>query len=124
MNSCIRSHIRLNRRDFLVKTRWHLLPQPQSPLDLAGGTLILSWVQATSGLINPSISVCPGRELADASLWIAVALTLATMKIGKPLKPNGKEMQREEVVYSSGAIRWECISTTRLRLASLTGIHS
>ena len=53
-----------------------------------------------------SIRVCPGRELADASLWIVCALTLATMKIGKPFGAGGNELKPADIVYTSTMIRW------------------
>ena len=53
-----------------------------------------------------SIRVCPGRELADASLWIVCALTLATMKIGKPFGAGGSELKSADIVYTSTMIRW------------------
>jgi len=48
--------------------------------------------------------VCPGRELADVSLWISCVLAIATLNIGKPFDGNGKEMKQEDVVYTSTAI--------------------
>jgi cytochrome P450 len=60
----------------------------------------------------PSIRVCPGRELADASLWIICALTLATVNIGKSFGANGKELKPEDIAYTSTVIRWERIYKT------------
>jgi len=48
--------------------------------------------------------VCPGRELADASLWITCAIALATVNIGKPFDADGKEIKPEDVMYSSTVI--------------------
>jgi len=48
--------------------------------------------------------VCPGRELADASLWITCALTLATMKIGKPFGADGRELKPADIAYTSTMI--------------------
>ncbi|KAF9464219.1 cytochrome P450 [Collybia nuda] len=45
--------------------------------------------------------VCPGRYLADASLWIAVASLLATVTIKKVLDIDGREIT-PEVVFISG----------------------
>jgi len=47
--------------------------------------------------------VCPGRELADASLWITAAFTLATVNIGKPFA-DGKELKPKDVAYTSTMI--------------------
>ncbi|KAF9456704.1 cytochrome P450 [Collybia nuda] len=45
--------------------------------------------------------ICPGRHLAHASLWIAMASTLATMNITKKLDANGKEIT-PEIAFTSG----------------------
>lgn len=45
--------------------------------------------------------ICPGRHLADASLWIAVASILATITISKALDENGKEIT-PEVGFTDG----------------------
>ncbi|KAG6836286.1 hypothetical protein H0H93_009477 [Arthromyces matolae] len=48
--------------------------------------------------------ICPGRHLADASVWIAIACVLATFDIQKPIGPNGKEIT-PEVTLSNGITR-------------------
>lgn len=48
--------------------------------------------------------ICPGRHLADASLWIAMASVLATLNISKSLDNNGKEIT-PEVAFTSGITR-------------------
>ncbi|KAF9460615.1 cytochrome P450 CYP621A2 [Collybia nuda] len=45
--------------------------------------------------------ICPGRHLADASLWIAMVSVLATMDITKAVDADGKEVT-PEVAFSSG----------------------
>lgn len=40
--------------------------------------------------------VCAGRTLADASLWITVAQTLATFNIRKSVDETGQEIQPEK----------------------------
>ena len=36
--------------------------------------------------------VCPGQYLATASVWLAMATMLATLKISKALDDTGKEI--------------------------------
>ncbi|KAF9469506.1 cytochrome P450 [Collybia nuda] len=45
--------------------------------------------------------ICPGRYFADASIWIAAALVLATMDISMALDENGKEII-PELEFSTG----------------------
>ncbi|RDB17682.1 hypothetical protein Hypma_001256 [Hypsizygus marmoreus] len=45
--------------------------------------------------------ICPGRQLAHGSIWIAVASVLATMSISKAVGEDGKEII-PKVDYSSG----------------------
>ncbi|KAF9456706.1 cytochrome P450 [Collybia nuda] len=45
--------------------------------------------------------ICPGRYLADASVWIAIASVLATLDISKAVDSNGKEII-PEVAFTSG----------------------
>ena len=37
--------------------------------------------------------ICPGRHLADASLWIAMAKLLAMFEISKPLDSHGNTIE-------------------------------
>ena len=110
MRTRSRSHSYLNPRDSSIKTIWHL-PQTRSSLALADGTLVICTGIGSNYLGSdcPSISVCPGRELADASLWITFALALATMNIGKPFNADGNELKQEDIVYTPTVIRWERI---------------
>ncbi|KAG5642591.1 hypothetical protein DXG03_002515 [Asterophora parasitica] len=39
--------------------------------------------------------ICPGRHLADASIWIAIASILAAVKISKAIDEDGKEITPE-----------------------------
>jgi len=65
--------------------------------------------------------VCPGRELADASLWITCAIALATVNIGKPFDADGKEIKPEDIVYSSSVIshppKFQCRVEPRSKVA-------
>ncbi|KAJ7141534.1 cytochrome P450 [Mycena filopes] len=45
--------------------------------------------------------ICPGKDLADNSLWIAIATLLATCSISNALDPNGERII-PEVVMSDG----------------------
>ncbi|KAH7097900.1 cytochrome P450, partial [Auriculariales sp. MPI-PUGE-AT-0066] len=46
---------------------------------------------------------CPGRYLADMSLFLTIAMTLAVFDIVKAVDPNGEEIEPEEK-YSGGSI--------------------
>ncbi|KAJ7136240.1 cytochrome P450 [Mycena filopes] len=48
--------------------------------------------------------ICPGRDLADNSLWIAIATILATCSISNALDSNGEKII-PEVVMSDGLAR-------------------
>ncbi|KAJ8520739.1 hypothetical protein ONZ45_g2484 [Pleurotus djamor] len=57
--------------------------------------------------------ICPGRHLAAASLWIAVATVLSTLDIGKVKDENGVEIT-PEVGFETGLNRYEDLSATAL----------
>lgn len=44
------------------------------------------------GPINSQSRICPGRELADSSLFIAIAMSLAVFDIRKPTDEKGVEI--------------------------------
>ncbi|KAF8074603.1 cytochrome P450 [Lyophyllum atratum] len=46
--------------------------------------------------------VCPGRHLADDSLWIVIATVLATMSISKAIGKDGKEIIPDSVPVTIG----------------------
>lgn len=48
--------------------------------------------------------ICPGRILADASIWLAVANILATLNIHKARTLTGAEIT-PEVKFASGSVR-------------------
>ncbi|KAG6852362.1 hypothetical protein C0991_000374, partial [Blastosporella zonata] len=52
-------------------------------------------------MLSKGRRICPGRHLADASLWIVIASTLATLDISKAAGVDGKEIT-PEVEFSSG----------------------
>ncbi|TFK33836.1 hypothetical protein BDQ12DRAFT_614639, partial [Crucibulum laeve] len=45
--------------------------------------------------------ICPGRHLADASLWIAIASMLATFSISKTIGEDGQPIT-PNIAFSSG----------------------
>ncbi|KAE9405300.1 cytochrome P450 [Gymnopus androsaceus JB14] len=47
--------------------------------------------------------ICPGRFLAESTLWITIAMILATCKIGKAKDANGMEIT-PEVAFDSGFV--------------------
>lgn len=49
--------------------------------------------------------ICPGRHLAHASLWIAIASVLATLNISKAVDDDGKEIT-PEAAFVSGLTRF------------------
>lgn len=68
------------------------------------------WVyfQILDGLYHERLLItrlCPGRDLADASMFIAIATTLATCNISKPVDHEGKDIE-PIVEYCGGVIRY------------------
>ena len=47
---------------------------------------------------------CPGRELADASVWLAAACVLALFDVGRARDATGQEIV-PEAVYTSGFVK-------------------
>lgn len=47
--------------------------------------------------------ICPGKDLADATLFIAIAVITAVLDIGK-VKENGRVIE-PEATYSNGVVR-------------------
>jgi len=64
--------------------------------------------------------ICPGRHLADTSLWIAIASVLATLTITKVIGEDGKEIT-PEVKFSSSIVNqpipYQCGFQPRSRAA-------
>ncbi|KAG6903267.1 hypothetical protein C0995_000162 [Termitomyces sp. Mi166 len=46
--------------------------------------------------------ICPGRHLAEDSLWIAIATTLATVKFSEALDEDGKEITPDATPVAAG----------------------
>ncbi|KAJ7723505.1 cytochrome P450 [Mycena maculata] len=80
-----------------------------------------------NGKLNPAVQdpevtwgfgrrLCPGRHMATASIWIAVASILATFDISKAVDENGKEVE-PSYEYHSGFISlplpFKCVLTPR-----------
>ncbi|KAG6837602.1 hypothetical protein H0H93_006123 [Arthromyces matolae] len=53
--------------------------------------------------------ICPGRHLADDSLWIAIATSLATVKFLKPLDDHGNEITPDATPTAFGVSKWGSI---------------
>lgn len=47
--------------------------------------------------------VCPGQYLADASLWISIAMSVAVFDITKKVGPGGQVIE-PKVSYTSGTV--------------------
>ncbi|KAG6906805.1 hypothetical protein DXG01_012033 [Tephrocybe rancida] len=56
----------------------------------------------TSALFGFGRRKCPGRHLADESLWITIATILATLKIKRALGPDGMEIIPDVIPIASG----------------------
>jgi len=54
--------------------------------------------------------ICPGRFLAESTLWISMAMILATCKIGKAKDANGMEIT-PEVEFDSGFVEYVLLSS-------------
>lgn len=87
-------------------------------LDEGACALPVSWNFAMFRL--RFLRICPGRYLANSSLWIAVASILATMHISKALDKNGKEIIPEEK-FTSGITRY--VSLTLVFQFFSSGLH-
>lgn len=48
--------------------------------------------------------ICPGQYLGDASMFIQIATTLATLDLSKPLDEHGREME-PEIGFTSSIVR-------------------
>ena len=79
-----------------------LLPAPLSFLFLPRWTLIRGGVGR----------ICPGRILADASIWLAAAHIVAALDIRKARGPAGEEVT-PEVQFASGSVRWVFATSAR-----------
>ena len=67
--------------------------------------------------------VCPGRYLADASLWIAMASILATLDVTKAIGDDGKEIT-PPLKFISGIARYRSTQPVlRLNTESACGSH-
>ena len=73
-----------------------------SHLDLAEGALFARYHRRpfNTGFLR----ICPGRFLADASLFMTIALTLSVFDIKKAVDSNGKVIE-PEFAFTSGTIR-------------------
>jgi len=64
-----------------------------------------------------SSRICPGRHLAEASVWIVMVTMLATMNITKAVDANGKEII-PDVELTPGLTRYELPLSLLLQTAN------
>ncbi|KAG6809525.1 hypothetical protein H0H92_015921 [Tricholoma furcatifolium] len=78
-----------------------------------------------AGIFGFGRRICPGRHLADASAWIAIASILATCDITKAMGVDGKEVT-PEVLVSSGiqATEFLDLNSSSERLSSIAYLLS
>lgn len=66
--------------------------------------------------------ICPGRHLADDSLWIAIATILATISVSKAIGKDGREITPDATVVTSGVashpLPFQCRLEPRSEMAS------
>ena len=84
-------------------------------LAMAGGSvsitisLLLCQMEGTAGLIYRSFFffffVGTGLNIAQKSLWIACAMSLAVFDIEKSVDTSGNVIEPAEIRYSTGAVR-------------------
>jgi Cytochrome P450 len=98
---------KFNPSRYLHKPEGNGEPHPNGPFGF--GRRCISFVTFgeivvlnASGLL---FRLCPGLNIAEASLWIAMASILATLSISKALDENGKEIT-PEVKFISTITRW------------------
>ena len=80
---------------------------------MAGGSvsiaisLLLRQMEGTAGLIYRSVIlfVGTGLNIAQKSLWIACAMSLAVFDIEKSVDISGNVIEPAEIRYSTGAVR-------------------
>jgi len=47
---------------------------------------------------------CPGRHLAEGTMWITIAYMLATFDMSSPKDKNGNEIKLEDVEFEEGIV--------------------
>ncbi|KZS94744.1 cytochrome P450 [Sistotremastrum niveocremeum HHB9708] len=72
---------------------------------MAGDTLKKTCLDPRDFVFGYGRRKCPGRHLADATLWITVATLLTLFTITKPIDENGKEIEPDlEIIFGPSAI--------------------
>ena len=68
-------------------------------------------------LTQTSRRVCPGRHMADNTVWLTIASVLATLTLGKAKDERGKEI---EIIgeFTHGAFRYVVRLSIQLSLLS------
>jgi hypothetical protein len=74
-------------------------------LDMGGGENILRTYCANLLHCYAPLSSCPGRNLAEATVWLAVVSILAVFNITPDLDEHGKEIPIA-IEYTSGVMRY------------------
>lgn len=59
--------------------------------------------------IQVTIRVCPGRAIADASVWLGIVSILSRFEISKAVDEKGREIV-PEVEYTPGLIWYGCLN--------------
>jgi hypothetical protein len=71
-------------------------------LDMAGGKKMNLSVSSLYSLVN---SACPGRHLAETTLWTTIALLLTSFDITLPVDANKQPIMPDLEYESSVAVR-------------------
>jgi cytochrome P450 len=80
-----------NPSRFLPKPEGDAEPFPQAAFGF-GRRYVLCILSCYSVLITTVNRICPGRYLAEPSIWMAAATILATTNITKAVDENGEEI--------------------------------
>ena len=62
---------------------------PSSLVSVAGEFLVLPLIHTRALSLTCVCSICPGLQLADASVWLAIAMILSVFKISPTLRFAG-----------------------------------
>lgn len=68
-------------------------------------TTVTTLAIKTDAIANQYFRVCPGRFLAESTMWMTMAMILATCKVGKAKDANGTEIT-PEVKFDIGFVKY------------------
>lgn len=108
---CIRTPIYSGRTDTFLKGAMSRFPQERS-LDSGVGKLHIALDRHTSQMSLLLPRICPGRHLAEASLWIVITNFLATFNIDPLKDDNGRDIIPEPV-FTNGFTRFASLLIIR-----------